>query len=296
MKKRIISLFLVCFLLCGCTLKGTFANLTDLKEDIKNETETLGEEVINPDLEVHFIDVGQGDCTLIASEGHYMLIDAGDNDKGTLIQNYLYKRGIKELEYIVGTHPDADHIGGMDVILYKFDCKNVFMPEVENDTYTYRDVVNTLKQKGYVSQMPETGREYQLGKATFTVLAPDKSYEKVNDNSICILLTYEDTKFLFVGDAEEEEETDILGKYKDIKADVYKVAHHGSSTGSTEDFLKAVSPKYAVISCGKNNDYGHPHQIVLKRLEKFGIEVFRTDQMGTIVLESDGKEIILKTN
>ena len=242
-------------------------------------------------LEVHFIDIGQGDCTLIMCGGHAMLIDAGDNDKGTTVQLYLKKRGIESLDYLVLTHPDADHIGGADVVLTKFDVDTVFMSYFEKDTKTYEDVVQALDYKNMTWQTPELGDSYALGDAFFTILAPNDLYEDANNASIAVLLQYGETKFLFTGDCEEEAETDILENGMDIQADVYQVGHHGSRTASSQDFMDAVEPTYAVISCGEGNDYGHPHAEVLNRMRQMGIKVFRTDEQGSIVAVSDGKDI-----
>ena len=242
-------------------------------------------------LEVHFIDIGQGDCTLIMCGGHAMLIDAGDNDKGTAVQLYLKKRGIERLDYFVMTHPDADHIGGADVVLTKFDVDTVFMSYFEKDTKTYEDVVQALDYKNMTWQTPEPGDSYALGDAFCTIVAPNDLYEDANNASIALLLQYGETKFLFTGDCEEEAENDILENGMDIHADVYQAGHHGSRTASSQDFMDAVKPTYAVISCGEGNDYGHPHAEVLNRLRQMGIKVFRTDEQGSIVAVSDGKDI-----
>ena len=243
-------------------------------------------------LEVHYLDVGQGDCTLILCDGHAMLIDAGDNDKGTAVQSYLESQGVTELDYVIGTHPDADHIGGLDVILYKFDCQTVLMPDFEKDTRTYDDVIQTMKQKCYENTSPRTGETFELGSAVFTIVAPNGEYgDNANDYSIGILLQHGGNRFLFTGDAEEASEADMLENGMDLKADVFKAAHHGSRTANTEEFLNAVDPDYMVISCGQDNSYGHPHAEVMNRLRIMGISVFRTDEQGTIVAHSDGTEI-----
>lgn len=250
----------------------------------KKKTETS-------ELAVHYLDVGQGDCILAACDGEYMLIDAGDNNQGTKIQNYLTKQGVKKLKYAVGTHPDADHIGGLDVILYKFDCGTVMMTGQSKDTVTYRDVVDTMKQKGYRNTVPEPGDSFVLGSAECTVLSPGKKYEDANNNSIVLRVVHGENTFLFMGDAEEEAETDILKSGADVRADVLKVGHHGSRSSSSEKFLKAVDPSYAVISCGEGNSYGHPHAETLNHLRAMGVEVLRSDEQGTIVAVSDGSKI-----
>jgi competence protein ComEC len=192
---------------------------------------------------------------------------------------------------MIGTHPDADHIGGMDVILYKFDCETVMMPDITNDTATYRDVIDTMNNRGYRNTLPKVGDTYSLGSAEFTILGPQKSYSDANNNSIVLLLTHGENKFLFVGDAGEEAEQDLLSSGLSLDADVLKVGHHGSRYSSSESFLQAVSPTYAVISCAEDNSYGHPHAETLNNLRAMGVELFRTDEQGTIVATSDGKTI-----
>lgn len=243
------------------------------------------------ELTVHYLDVGQGDCILAECDGEYMLIDAGDNNQGTRIQNYLQKQGVRKLKYVIGTHPDADHIGGLDVILYKFDCGTVMMPDLSKDTAAYRDVVDTMKQKGYKNTVPEPGDSFELGDAVCTVLAPLESNEDTNNNSIVLKVEHGENTFLFMGDAEEEEEANILKSDVNIDADVLKVGHHGSRFSSSQKFLKAVSPDYAVISCGEDNSYGHPHAETLNNLRAMGVDVFRSDEQGTVVAVSDGSRI-----
>lgn len=260
----------------------------------QEETESAAAETGVPEqdgLTVHFLDVGQGDATLIACGGEYMLIDAGDNSKGTAIQNYLTKQGVSKLKYVIGTHPDADHIGGLDVVLYKFDCETVMMPDIANDTATYRDVIDTMEEKGYENTLPEPGDSYSLGGAEFTIVSPGREYEDTNNSSVVVLLTHGVNRFLFMGDAEEEAETDILQGKVPVETDVLKVGHHGSRTASSLAFLQAAEPEYAVISCGEDNSYGHPHAETLNNLRAMGVQVFRTDEQGTVVAVSDGEKL-----
>lgn len=244
-------------------------------------------------LEVHYLDIGQGDCTLIRQGDHAMLIDAGNNSKGTKVQAYLENQGIDHLDYVIGTHPDADHIGGLDVIIYKFDCGKVMMPDYSKDTQTYDDVIQAVKSKDYQIAHPKAGEEYTLGEAEVTVVCPvkDNYGSNANDYSIGVRVQFGENSFLFTGDAEEHSEEDMVSSGENLKADVYKAAHHGSRTANTEDFLKAVDPQYVVISCGEGNTYGHPHAEVLNRLRELGIQIFRTDDQGTIVAVSDGQTI-----
>lgn len=243
------------------------------------------------DMEVHFIDVGQGDATLVKADGKYMLIDAGDNSKGTAVQNYLKKQGVKKLDYLILTHTDADHIGGADVIITKFDVDTLFIGDFKKENKTYEELINAINYKGLQYSTPAVGNEYTLGNAVFTILAPNTVYDDPNNSSIAILLRNGDNRFLFTGDCEEEAETDILANGMEIDCDVYKVGHHGSKTASCQEFLKEITPMYAIISCAQGNTYGHPHAETLNNLRSMGVKVFRTDEQGSIVAYSDGIEI-----
>lgn len=305
MKKYLSILLILCMCLTACTATN---QATSTSEKSQSDT-TSGEAVQSgqeekaakaPDtsklegmLEVHYIDVGQGDATLIKCGSHAMLIDGGNNNKGTTVQLYLKKQGVESLDYVIGTHPDADHIGGLDVIVYKYNCDTVIMPDYEKDTKTYQELVDVIHDKNMKITYPVVGEQYALGEAKFTIIAPNSnSYGgNANDYSVAILLEYGKNSFLFTGDAEEASEAEMLTNGIDISADVYKVAHHGSRSASTQEFLNAVHPKYAVISCGEGNSYGHPHAEVLNRLRSMGVEVFRTDEQGSIIASSDGENI-----
>lgn len=305
MKKYLSILLILCMCLTACT---TTNQATSTSEKSQSDT-TSGEAVQSgqeekaakaPDtskpegtLEVHYIDVGQGDATLIKCGSHAMLIDGGNNNKGTTVQLYLKKQGVESLDYVIGTHPDADHIGGLDVIVYKYNCDTVIMPDYEKDTKTYQELVDVIHDKNMKITYPVVGEQYALGEAKFTIIAPNSnSYGgNANDYSVAILLEYGKNRFLFTGDAEEASEAEMLTNGIDISADVYKVAHHGSRSASTQEFLNAVHPKYAVISCGEGNSYGHPHAEVLNRLRSMGVEVFRTDEQGSIIASSNGENI-----
>ena len=221
------------------------------------------------DLTVHFVDIGQGDCMVLTQDDHAMIIDAGDNDKGTVVQSYLEYLGISELDYAILTHPDADHIGGADVVLYKFDCDRVLMPDHSSDTKTYEDVIRVIDDKQIPVEHPVPGDTYTFGNASFTVLSPSKEYKDNNNNSIVIRLTYG----------------------LPLSADVLKLGHHGSSSSTSDDFLSAVDPTWAVISCAEGNKYGHPHAETMNKLRASGISVFRTDEQGTITATTDGTTI-----
>lgn len=248
-------------------------------------------------LEVHYLDVGQGEAVLLKQGNNAMLIDAGNNSKGTVVWSYLLSQDVEALDYVVGTHPDADHIGGLDVVLYKMDCGTVFMPSITKDTKTYEELIDVIEERNQKFVVPKRGDIYTLGKAKFEILTDtDKDYEEnTNDYSIALRVTFKDTSFLFTGDAEEEAEEDMLASGLTLSSDVYKAAHHGADTANTENFLTMVNPEYCVISCGQDNTYGHPRAVFLNNLRAMGIKVFRTDEQGTIVAVSDGTTITFNT-
>lgn len=247
-------------------------------------------------LSVHYIDVGQGDSILIGQNHHYMLIDAGENDQGEVVLKYLKSQGVDSLEYVVGTHPHSDHIGGLDDVIEKFIVDNIILPKVVHNTKTYKDVLTAVSKKGLKITPPISGKEFLLGDAKITILAPNSSeYDEINDYSVVLKVEYGNNSFLFTGDAEKTSENEMLQIYgSKLKCDVLKVGHHGSTTSSTEDFILAVNPKFAVIQVGLNNDYNHPHNEILDRLSD--VKIFRTDIIGSIIAVSDGNNIDIITD
>lgn len=262
----------------------------------EEQTESTEKLQGNPGLTVSFIDVGQGACVLIVCDGKAMLIDGGPDAKGTYIRRFLKNKGTEGLEYAVGTHFDADHVGGLDSVLYKYDCKKLMLPDYTKDSASYRNIFSVGAEKNMKTVHPKAGDVYALGGGSFTVIAPvNAGYEDENDYSIGLIFSYGEKKFIFTGDATAFSEKEMLENFDDLRADVLFVGHHGSSTSTSEEFLEAVSPETAVISCGAGNDYGHPHQQVLNRLEKAGIKVYRTDLNGTVTALCDGKNIVWQT-
>ena len=247
-------------------------------------------------LAVHFIDVGQGDSILAESDGHYMLIDAGENDQAGTVISYLKAQGVTKLDYVIGTHPHSDHIGGLDKVIDTFPVDKVILPPVEHTTKTFEDVLDSIASRGLKITKPTPGHSYDLGDASFTILSPVKDYgSDLNNWSVGVRLTYGDNSFVMCGDAENQAEEDIIKNGAVLKADVLKAGHHGSSTSTSDAFLKKVSPSWVVIQCGKGNSYGHPHKETMEKLKKAGCQVLRTDEEGTITAFSDGKTITWST-
>ncbi|EKQ56769.1 MULTISPECIES: ComEC/Rec2 family competence protein [unclassified Clostridium] len=246
-------------------------------------------------LKIHYIDVGQGDSELIQVDGKNILIDAGTSDKKAL--DYLKSIGITTLDYVIATHPHEDHIGSMDDVINNYTVGTFYAPKVTTATKTYENMIKALKVKDLKINVPKVGDVISIGNATLTFLAPNSSkYDDLNNYSIVCKLKYGNTSFLFMGDAQDVSENEILEKQLDVQADVLKVGHHGSRSSTTQGFLDKVNPKYAVISCEKGNDYGHPHKETLDKLNEKNINVFRTDLEGTIIATSDGKDIKFNVN
>ncbi|MCR5687621.1 MAG: MBL fold metallo-hydrolase [Lachnospiraceae bacterium] len=250
-------------------------------------------------LEVHYIDVGQGDSSLIICDNEAMLVDAGDESKGTAIQLYLKKHNIERLKYVVATHPDADHIGGLDVIVYKFDCGQILIPNCSNDTPSFDRLIYSVKAKGYSPHIVDVGEKYSLGSAVIEILSPSSEFifSDTNDSSIIFRLDHGSNSFLFTGDATiPPQQALIFDPDLDADTDVIKVPHHGAATAYIKGFYDEVSPEYAVISCGRKNPYGHPRQEVLDDLKNRGTKLYRTDEQGTVIATSDGKKITFNTS
>lgn len=238
-------------------------------------------------LEVHYIDVGQADSALVLCGGQSMLIDGGNVADSSLVVSYLAGQGIEHLDYVVDTHAHEDHVGGLAGALAKYGADHVFAPVTEYETKAFESFLK------YADDLivPAPGDTWSVGEAAVTVLGPQKEYTDTNNTSIVLRVDFGETSFLFTGDAERVAEADMLEAGCDLKADVLKVGHHGSSTSTSYPFLREVMPEYAVISTGENNDYGHPHEETMSRLRDAEATVYRTDMQGNIVATSDGKEI-----
>lgn len=248
------------------------------------------------DLEVHFLDVGQGDCAIIQCDGETMIIDGGPKSAVDMVFSYIRNTlKLNSIDYLVSTHPHVDHVGGLAAVLNAVQVDLLLAPTTNWDSEAFRDMIKYADAQGTPIVIPEIGDTLKLGNATVTILycRPDQIEKYTNDASIVLRIDYENTSFLFTGDAEAYAEYIMLYGEVSLQADVLKVSHHGSASASSLEFLQAVSPAYAIISVGKENRYGHPTSEVMERLHNVGATILRTDELGTIVIQSDGKTITI---
>lgn len=256
--------------------------------------ETLSKDSSNNNLEIYYFDVGQADSILIKEKNTNILIDAGNNEDGENLVNYLKNDlNIDKLNMIIGTHPHEDHIGGLDNIIDSFDIDTILMPNATSTSKTFESVLNSIENKNYKITIPKIDEEFNYDNIKLKVIYTGTNEKDLNNSSIVLKLTYFNNKFLFTGDATSKVEKKLLNK--DIESDVLKIGHHGSEYSTTNNFLDKVNPKYAIIEVGKNNTYKHPKQTTLDKLNAKNIKIYRTDLDGTIKLTSDGNNITFET-
>ncbi len=249
-------------------------------------------------LEISYLDVGQGDSAYIRVNDFDILIDAGPRSDSDKLMEQLKEKNIDDFEIVIATHPHEDHIGGMTKVFDEYDVESFYMPKSTSTTKTFENMINAVKNEGLKVQVIKEGMSFDLGDgAKLEVYSPiQDSYDNLNNYSPIMKLIYGNNSFIFTGDAEKEVEEEVLEKYSNnLKADVIKFGHHGSSTSSSEAFIEAISPKYGIISCGVDNSYGHPHREVLEVINKMNIKTYRTDKQGEITITSDGSNIDIKT-
>ena len=246
---------------------------------------------VTEDLKVYFIDVGQADSILVISKDETMLIDAGNNEDGTDVVNFIKEKGITKLNYVIGTHPHEDHIGGLDDVINAFDIENVYLPDITTNTKTFEDVLDAIENKNLEITTPQIGDTFTLGESNCEVKSTIIDNSNLNLASLVIRLEFGETSFLFMGDAETDNEEQTTWE----QTTVLKVGHHGSDTSSSLEFLEQIQPQISVIMVGKDNSYGHPNQETLEKLEEVGAQIYRTDENGTITITSDGTECHVET-
>ncbi|MBS4961368.1 MAG: MBL fold metallo-hydrolase [Clostridiales bacterium] len=279
------------------TISGCAISSAESLHQPNGSTQNLSSE--NNLLQVHYIDVGQADSIFAElPNGQTMLIDAGNNEDGALVVDYIQSLGYNSIDFCIGTHPHEDHIGGMDDVIDTFEIGSVYLPYLPDEsiptTRTYEDVLTSISKKNLSIQSAKSGVSLlDTDQLKISMVAPvNSSYESLNDYSAVIHMTYGESSFLFTGDAETLSESEITDE---IKADVLKVGHHGSDTSTSDEFLKKVDPKFAIISVGTGNKYGHPCQSTLEKLKNWGTTVYRTDELGSITVTTDGTQYAINS-
>lgn len=301
--RRLFFLFGIILIgfLSACDLSGLSDTVQALMHGNASEeqAETYGEAADalegSSGLAVRFIDVGQGDASLIGCDGHYMLIDGGDRSQSGKLYSILKDEGIGYLDYVVATHADADHVGGLSGALEYADFGTAYSSVTEDESASFNAFRERVERAGRSIVIPEAGECFSLGTAVCTVISPTAAGASSDNTSVVIRICYGDTSFLFTGDTETADERAMLASGSDMTATVLKIAHHGSRDSTGDAFLQAVKPSFSVISVGAENTYGHPAEEVLSRLKKTGIKLYRTDLQGNILAFSDGKTVTFST-
>ncbi len=294
LQKGLILLFVVAALVLWALNKAGILQYKDLYTAAGLRENPASDE----DFSIQFLDVGQGDSTLVICGEHAMLIDAGEVDKAQSVVNYIKNQNVEKLDYVIDTHQHSDHIGGMQSVLENFEVDKIIMPKMPDElvptTYVYENLLTEIKsQRKKITAATDT--HFSLGDATVETFTAKGDYDDLNNYSVFVKITFGGTSFLITGDGEKAEEKELLAQEFDLSATVLKVGHHGSNTSTSDTFLAAVNPQYAVISVGEGNSYGHPADAVVQRLKDFGTEVYRTDLQGAVVMESDGETVQIKT-
>lgn len=293
-KKKINKILntIIILLLVLISLAYTKKELVDNKENTNEKTVSTLK--TNSNLEVYYFDVGQADSILIRENDNNILIDAGNNEDGEKLVNYLKNDlNIEKFNMVVGTHPHEDHIGGLDNVIDSFDIDTILMPNATSTSKTFENVLDSIEKKDYKITVPKINEEFNYNNINIKVLYTGTDEKDLNNTSIVLKLTYQNNKFLFMGDATSKVEKKLLNE--DIKSDVLKIGHHGSEYSTTKNFLDKVNPQYAIIEVGKNNTYKHPKEITLDKLNKKNIKIYRTDIDGTIKVASDGNNLKFET-
>ena len=282
-KKPFLNYILLCILIVIISIGVAITYKSTMKTSLNLENNMV----------THFIDVGQGDCILIQVNSKNLLIDSGTSDSKEKLVRYLKNNNITKLDYIVATHPHDDHIGGMSSIIKTFQVDKFYAPKITATSQAFEDMIIALKRKNLKINIAKPNVLLDLGPNTSCVmLSPNKTnYKDINNYSCAIKVSYKNSTYLFTGDIEKLAEEELLDNHYNLKAQVLKVAHHGSNSSSSEEFLNSVSPEIAIISCGASNSYGHPNKETTDKFKKLNCTVYRTDLDKNIILISDGTNI-----
>ncbi len=290
-KKDMLRACVVAAIAAAAYLLGKYGLPDSISGDDSSSDEV---KALTADTSVHFIDVGQGDATLVCSGESYMLIDTGDRDSDNTLITYLENEGIEKLDYLILTHLHSDHMGEAAEIVEQFEVDEIITTALPEDmiptTQIYENLLDAMEAKDMTFHAA-ADESFTLGSCEVQTIAPTEEYSNLNNYSVIVKISHGDNSFLITGDCETQEEEEILAKGEDLSADVLKAAHHGSDTSSSSEWLTAVSPQYTVISCGVDNKYGHPDEETLIRIKKYSPKVYITADDGTVIFESDGEEL-----
>lgn len=253
------------------------------------------EALLQETMTVHFIDVGQGLAIMAQTGDEVLVYDGGNKEASSYFISYLMQNGVDDIDYMISSHYDSDHLSGLIGALNVFDVDTVIASDYEHGTQLYNSFYDTLEKQGKSVIYPEVGEEFEFGEGSFTVLSPGEITDDSNNNSVAIRLDYGDVSFIFTGDAEHEEEEDMIAGGIDLDCDVLSAGHHGSASSSSWDFVEATLPEYVVFSCGLDNSYGHPDPDTLEKFESIEAQIFRTDEQGNIIATTDGTGITWNT-
>ena len=282
-RQRLLSALLSIFMVLA---------MTGVSVSVRTQAAENNSTVPSGTVKVHFLDVGQGLSILVQSDGKNLIYDGGDRKTSRFVAAYLKEQGVTKIDYLISSHYDADHMAGLIGCLKSFKVKNVISSNYVHTSKLYRSFVKAVKEDGLKMKHPPVGKSYRLGSASFQILAPETiEAEGSNNNSVAIKLTNKENSFIFTGDAEHESEKAMCNSGIDLNCDVLVPGHHGSATATSWDFLQKTVPEYAVISCGKDNKYGHPDKDTMDKLQSMEIQVYRTDKQGTVTVTSDGKNL-----
>lgn len=297
--KKTLSVFIIVFLLLVSLLINGLGNGFDWDKTAKTLGVSEKNEFDKYPINVHFVDVGQGDCTLITSSFGTVLVDSGESDEKMNVENYLDGLKIEKIDCLILTHPHSDHCGSMSYIVDNYEIGKFYMSEIDEENLPtskcYENLLTSLDKEKVDCEYLHCGDRFNIGEITCETFGPVDASESLNSMSLVLKFSYKGFSVLISGDAEADEEKDILKKGFDLSADILKVGHHGSSTSSSAKFLDAVNPQYAVISLGKNNKYNHPHKQTIDKLNKRNIKYFRTDESSTVVFSYDLNQIIVNS-
>ncbi|WP_227935367.1 MBL fold metallo-hydrolase [Alkalihalobacillus deserti] len=269
--------------------ESTTNNESPEEEEHSSQPEASGE------LAVHYIDVGQGDATLLIGPNFTILIDAGRHDAND-VTPYLRSQGVSDIDLMMITHPHSDHIGQADTVMQEFNVQEVWMSGDEHTSQTFEQVLDAILTSGADYHEPRAGDSYRFGSALVEVVSPKDVTGDLNEGSISVRITYGDIKFLFTGDAEHQTERDMINRSHDLQADIFQLGHHGSTTSNTQSFLDNVQPEVAIYSAGEGNSYGFPHDEIINRVKSIGIDLYGTDVHGHIIVTTDGEQYSISTN